>query len=114
MTTSTHKQRVDPMFGERLQAARKRAGYRTQQALGDVIGVSGRTIRNWETDKTHPDANDLAALRRAVGTFDVAGDPVEVAMRESRLTEDRQYVVLAAYKRELRQQDEESQEREPH
>lgn len=98
---------MEPTFGERLQAARRRAGYRTQQALADLIGRSPRTIRNWETDKTLPDVEDLAELRAVLGPFDIDRDPVEVAVRASRLTEDRQYVVIATYKRELRQQDEE-------
>ena len=102
---------MEPTFGERLQAARKRAGYRTQQALGDVMGRSPRTIRNWETDKTLPDVADLAELREVLGNFDSGVDPVEVAVRASRLTEDRQYVVIATYKRELRQQDEEEDAR---
>lgn len=102
---------MEPTFGERLQAARKRAGFRTQQALGDVLGRSARTIRNWETDKTLPDVADLAELRQVLGNFDTDTDPVESAVRASRLTEDRQYVVIATYKRELRQQSEEEQSR---
>lgn len=100
-----------PTFGQRLQAARKRAGYRSQQALGDAIGRSSRTVRNWETDTTSPDRLDIEALREVLGEFDSTGDPVETAVRGSRLTEDRQYVVIATYKRELREQDEEAERR---
>lgn len=97
---------MDSTFGTRLQIARKRAGFRTQQALADLLGISGRTIRNYELGKTRPDAATLDALRKTLGEFDAEGDAVEVAVRNSRLTEDRQYVVLGTYKRQLREQDE--------
>ncbi len=101
---------MDDTFGTRLQIARKRAGIRTQEALGDLVGVSAKTIRNYETNKTRPvDPAILDALREHVGEFDLPGDPVEAAVRASRLTEDRQYVVLGTYKRQLREQDEESE-----
>lgn len=91
-------------FGQRLQAARKAAGFRTQESLGDAIGVSGKTIRNYEGGKTHPDAGTLARLRRLLGEFDVQGDPVEVAVRQSELIEWRQDAVLSTYKRNLHEQ----------
>lgn len=103
---------MDQTFGQRLQAARRRAGYKSQQALGDVIGVAGRTIRNYETDATTPDLVTLENLRRVLGNFDIeGGDPVEAAVKSSRLTEDRQYVVLSVYKKQLREQDYEDEER---
>lgn len=102
---------MDDSFGTRLQIARKRAGIRTQEALGDLVGVSGKTIRNYETNKTRPDSVTLEALREVVGIFDAAGDPVEVAVRASRLTEDRQYGVIGYYKRQLREQDDELERR---
>ena len=94
-------------FGQRLQAARKAAGYRTQEALGDAIGVSGKTIRNYEGSRTRPDAGTLVNLRRLLGEFDVQGDPVEVAVRQSELIEWRQDAVLSTYKRNLHEQREE-------
>ena len=94
-------------FGQRLQAARKAAGYRTQAVLADLVGVSDKTIRNYETDKTEPDYATKQKLRALLGPFDAEGDPVEAAVRQSRLTEDRQHVVLGVYKRQLREQDEE-------
>jgi transcriptional regulator with XRE-family HTH domain len=102
---------METTFGERLQAARKRAGYKSQQALGDVVKVSGRTIRNYEIGKTAPDLVVLEKLIDVLGDFTEEGDPVEIALRGSRLTEDRQYVVLATYKRQLREQDEEAERR---
>jgi len=50
-------------------------------------------------------------LRNLLGDYDNPGDPVEVAIRSSRLTEDRQYAVLGVYKRQLREQDEETEGR---
>lgn len=94
-------------FGQRLQAARKAAGYRTQDSLGDAIGTSGKTIRNYEGDKYRPPADALAKLRRLLGEFDVEGDPVEVAVRQSELIEWRQDAVLSTYKRNLHEQREE-------
>ena len=98
-------------FGQRLQAARKRAGYKSQEALGDRIGISGRTIRNYEIGRTMPDLATLEKLTTALGDFTGEGDPVVSAVKGSRLTEDRQYVVIATYKRELREQDEEAERR---
>lgn len=93
-------------YGERLREARRRAGYKKQQALGDMIGRSDRTVRSWETNHTEPDDADKALLRELLGDFDTEGDPVESAVRSSRLTEDRQYAVISTYKRHLREQDE--------
>lgn len=97
---------MEPTYGQRLQAARKRAKIRSQKALGDIVGVSGRTIRDYEIDKRPPPPEMREKLRAAVGSaFDDAGDEVEMAIKASRLTEDRQYAVLSVYKRELREQD---------
>lgn len=96
----------EPTFGERLAAARRLKGFRTQEALADLIGVSSRTIRNYETGKTKPDAGTLEALQKALGAFDRSGDPVEVAVRQSQLIEWRQDAVVSFYKRNLAEQDE--------
>lgn len=97
-------------YGKRLQAARKAAGYRTQEAFGDLLGVTSRTVRYWEAG-TYPvplEYRDKITELLGGGVF-AEGDPVEVAVRSSRLTEDRQYVVLGTYKRQLREQDEEAE-----
>lgn len=91
-------------FGQRLQAARKRAGYRSQEALADLIGVSSRTIRNYELDKTSPDLVTLEELTRVLGDFTSGGDPVEIAVRGSRLVEWRQDAVVSVYKQHLYEQ----------
>lgn len=99
----------EPTTGKRLQAARKAAGIRTQQALGDMLGVSDRTVRNWESD-SHPVPREYHdRISKILGGFAFAGDQVEAAVRASRLTEDRQYDVLGTYKRLLREQDDEQE-----
>lgn len=100
---------TETTFGKRLQAARKSAGFRTQEALGDLLGVTSRTIRYWEADTYPVPLEYRDKLAELLGNIFVEGDPVEVAVRSSRLTEDRQYVVLGTYKRQLREQDEESE-----
>lgn len=74
-----------------------------------ATGKGYRTVSNWvsETRPMMPSDRDRAILREMFPGYDEGGDPVEVAVRQSRLTEDRQYVVLGVYKRELRIQDEE-------
>lgn len=98
---------MDETFGAKLQRARKLAGYKTQQSLGDKVGVSGKTIRNWETGVTRPeniDPGHRAALRKLVGSFDDEGDPVEVALKNSGLIEWRWGAVYNEYKRHLHEQ----------
>lgn len=95
---------TEPTYGERLAAARVRHGFRTQQSLGDAVGVSGRTIRNYEIGKTFPDLATREKLRDLLGTFDAAGDQVEVAVRQSALVEWRQDDTIAHYKRHLYEQ----------
>lgn len=91
-------------FGKQLQAARKLAGYRSQADLADVIGISARTIRNYENDKTRPDAGNLALLRQALGDFEEEGDRVESALRHSELRAWRQNAVISEYQRHLEEQ----------
>lgn len=95
---------METSYGKRLQAARKEAGYRTQEALGDQIGRSGRAVRNWETGANTPDDAIKAELRRLLGPFDSEGDPVEVAIKQSGLTEDRQHDVIGYYLKRVREQ----------
>jgi len=93
----------DTEFGQRLALARRRAGYRSQAALGDAVGVSGRTIRSWEAGKI-PGPAELEALRTVLGQFDATGDAVEVAVRQSELHKWRQDEVIATYERHRHEQ----------
>lgn len=95
--------------GLRLKGAMSLRGM-SRDAVADLAGVKPRTVTNWTSGATMPSEGEKALLRAALGAYDAPGDPVEAAVKASRLTEDRQYVVLGTYKRELREQDE-SQER---
>lgn len=55
---------VAVLTGDEIRRARERAGM-TQEELGAVIGVSLRTIGNWERGQTVP-RNRAAALRAAL------------------------------------------------
>lgn len=48
-------------FSEKLTELRKTAG-ETQDALGDTLGVSGKTISKWESAATEPDLTALMAI----------------------------------------------------
>lgn len=96
--------------GSRLKAAiaGKRLG---REVVADWVGVKARTVTNWTSGATMPSDRERVMLRNLLGDYDNPGDPVEVAIRSSRLTEDRQYAVLGVYKRQLREQDEETEGR---
>lgn len=94
--------------GRRLKGAMSLKGL-GRDAVADVAGVSARTVTNWTRGATMPSEAERVSLRALLGDYDAAGDPVEAAVRASRLTEDRQYVVLGTYKRQLREQDEEQE-----
>lgn len=91
--------------GRRLAAAmaRARAG---RQVVADATGVKPRTVTNWTTGATMPSGQEMAALENLFPGYADAGDPVEVAILHSDLTEDRRHVVLGTYKRLLREQSE--------
>lgn len=55
-----------PLLPDRLVAARRTAGL-TQQALADRLGVSHRTIVQYEKGREKPEIQRLAALARALG-----------------------------------------------
>jgi len=48
-------------FAKKLAELRKAAG-ETQEQLGEVIGVSGKTVSKWESDAAEPDLSTLLAL----------------------------------------------------
>ena len=54
---STKNEEIFPI-GHRLRDERKRIGL-SQEAFGDRIGKSGRTVKKYEADETYPDAGDL-------------------------------------------------------
>lgn len=48
----------------KVKAAR---GDRSQESLAAELGVTARTIENWETGESTPKANHLAALAQSLG-----------------------------------------------
>lgn len=76
----------------------------TQQVLADLLGVTSRTVGNWENDKGSPRSR-LGALEKVLqAPLGPAADPVEQAVRGSELVEWRQDAVLSVYKRNIHEQ----------
>jgi transcriptional regulator with XRE-family HTH domain len=57
-------------IGERIRILRKKRGW-TQDQLGEVVGMHGRHIGRYETDKTKPSAK---ALQKLAEVFEVSVD----------------------------------------
>jgi transcriptional regulator with XRE-family HTH domain len=89
--------------GLRLKAAMAAKGL-GREDVATAAGVKPRTVTNWTRGATMPSDKERVLLRRLVGEYDSAGDPVEVAVRGSELQEWRQDAVLSTYKRHLHEQ----------
>jgi len=89
--------------GARLRTAMAARGM-TRKDLASMVNRGERTITNWTTAETLPDDTDRAKLRRIFPSYDDPGDPVEVAILGSELTDDRQFLLIGTYKRMLREQ----------
>lgn len=87
----------------RLRAAMAALGL-DRQAISDATGKRPRSVTNWTTGAHMPDETDRAKLRRLLGDYDTPGDPVEIAVRASELTSDRQHDVIGYYLKRLREQ----------
>lgn len=99
-----HAESVDKrQHGSRLKAAMAARGY-DRQVVADSAGVRVRTVTNWTSGSTMPSGVEREALRRLLGPYDSDGDPVEVAVRSSGLSDWRQDAVLSFYKRNLAEQ----------
>lgn len=92
--------------GTRLKAA---MGLRrmSREDVALITGVKPRTVTNWTSGATMPSEAEKAALRKVLGDYDAAGDPVIVALSQSELVEWRQDAVKSTYKRHLSDQREE-------
>ena len=44
-----------------LEAARVNAGY-TQKEAAELLHISNKTLQNWESGKSYPNASQIAAL----------------------------------------------------
>lgn len=89
--------------GRRLKSAMAARGF-TREQIADATGVNVRTVTNWTTGKTSTPEMNKATLRRMLGEYDSTGDPVEVALSHSELTDWRQDAVRSAYRRHLHEQ----------
>lgn len=52
------------MLGENILRLKKEANL-SQEALGDIIGVTRQTISNWELEETAPNPEQLKLLSKA-------------------------------------------------
>lgn len=89
--------------GRMLKAAMARSGH-NRQTVAAALDVKVRTVTNWTSGTTMPTAGQQETLRRILGDYDDAGDPVESALRKSELDEWRQDTVIGFYKRHLHEQ----------
>lgn len=89
-------------LGGRIRRLREERRW-SQQQLGDLVGVSTKTVSNWERGRNIPRAS-LGALSRLFGVDiegDSATDPVETAIRGSGLPGWRQSALIAEYQRHI-------------
>ncbi len=69
-------------IGERIKARRKELQL-SQAKLGVIVGVSGKSIANWETDLKSPSRTNTATLAQHFGTteqwlmFGTVGQPMK-------------------------------------
>lgn len=91
--------------GARLRTAMAAAPME-RGVVADAVGVNIRTVTNWTTGKTMPSDRERHLLRQLFPGYDAPGDPVEIAIMNSELTEDRRYALVGTYKRLLREQSE--------
>jgi len=60
---------IKASFGAKFEIARKNAGF-SRAKLGEVIGVSGKTIQSWENGRTWPENMSLIPnIERILGIF---------------------------------------------
>jgi hypothetical protein len=88
---------------KRLRGAMAAKGL-DRETVADATAHNVRTVTNWTRGFSMPSEGDRAILRRLLGPYDSAGDPVELAIQGSPLTRDRQLAVLSLYERLLREQ----------
>lgn len=65
---------TEPAIGTRIKRARERKRW-TQKRLADLVGVSQKTIDNWENGRTEP-RSSIGALEDVLGTR-LDGDQIE-------------------------------------
>lgn len=81
-------------LGERIQSLRKEKGI-SQEALGELLGVTRQSISKWESDQTIPELDKLIALAKLFGISIGALLGVEEGDAAKELT-DRELAALEA------------------
>lgn len=78
-----------------------------RQAIADATGKTYRSVSYWisRENPTLPSEADRATLRRLLGPYDQATDPVERAILMSDLTQDRKHGLIGFYLRLRREQE---------
>lgn len=66
----TKKEEMKRMYGDRIRMFRQRKGM-SQQALGEMLGISATAVHKWEHGQSQP---DIVALKRMSDIFGVTID----------------------------------------
>ena len=89
-------------MGQELRRARKAANY-TQRALGDLLGVTGSAVGQWETGATHPLWTQQQRLREILLPAEpptlLDGDDQLVTQRELKALRDELQTLAASHRR---------------
>lgn len=83
-------------LGERIAVLRKEKGL-SQEALGELVGVSRQAVSKWESDKAVPDIQNCIAMSKALGvTLTVLLELEPQAQEEKQVSEEmsEQHLVL--------------------
>lgn len=56
-----------PLLGNRIALARQRAGYRTQGAFAEALGVSRGLVGQWESHNKRPGRDNLLKIAELCG-----------------------------------------------
>ena len=98
---------TDPHLGTRIKRARERKRW-TQQRLADTVGVSQKTIDNWENGRTSP-RSSIGALEEVLGvSLDDAPPPSDMEPQDNHerliisnddLTNDDKRLLIRSYRK---------------
>lgn len=83
-------------FGGKLKEARKKAGYKTQEAFAEAFGCKTESVRNWEQGRTFPEIETLFRLAKflnfdldyLIGRIDKPTHDLQFITDELRLSEE--------------------------
>jgi transcriptional regulator with XRE-family HTH domain len=99
---------TEPAIGTRIKRARERKRW-TQKRLAGLVGVSQKTIDNWENGRTEP-RSSIGALEEVLGVSltgepaprpVISGDLMAAIMDDPELTESERRVVIDAVEAQL-------------